>query len=110
MSAHEHEREIPGLQETDQIIVAQAEEDSLPSDSNGDNELESSALQNEFQTEQPQEDATAQQILHLLEQLRPEKSLDSVSQENSVGRQGREKLHNHEFQPCRYCSPRLLRL
>ena len=96
MSAHQHEREIPNLQDTDQLIVAQANEDSSPSDNNGENELKPSASQNQFQTEQPQEDATAQQILHLLEQLGPEKSLELVSsQGNSVPTQGRENLENY---------------
>ena len=115
LSAHEHETEIPGLQATDQIIVAQGSEDLPSNDTYENSELEISAAQSHVQSEQPPQDATAQQILHLLKQLGPGERDSKTGWETLALRRTHGGLHedrvgSHEFLPCRYCSPRLIRL
>lgn len=115
MVAHEHESMISSYQQSDEIIVPQAEmelesETSIQTADVSDRsrssivegtETELSQLDNDEELDQ--NDGTARQILQILEQLGP-------SEEGALKGWMSPDVRCREFMPCRHCGGRVLRL
>lgn len=115
MVAHEHESMISSYQQSDEIIVPQAEmelesetdiqtadvSDRSRSSIVEGTETELSQLDNDEELDQ--NDGTARQILQILEQLGP-------SEEGTLKGWMSPDVRCREFMPCRHCGGRVLRL
>lgn len=115
MVAHEHESMISSYQQSDEIIVPQAEmelesetdiqtadvSDRSRSSIVEGTETELSQLDNDEELDQ--NDGTARQILQILEQLGP-------SEEGALKGWMSPDVRCREFMPCRHCGGRVLRL